>query len=94
MTRRRFLAEQPKRAPLAPGGGWIRQAWARVRYGRPAWLAGRVAVAAAVLAVAALAAPGDPAVPAIGVGVITWLVLRGRLDLVPPERVRRKRGSR
>jgi hypothetical protein len=92
-TRRRYMAEHPEPAPLPVGGGRLRRGWARVRHGRPAWLVARVAAAAAVVVVAVVAAPGDPAVPAIGVGAMTWLVLRGRLDLVPPAGPRRRRGS-
>jgi curved DNA-binding protein CbpA len=82
-TRRRFDAQ---RGAYARGAPVTRpaavSAWARLRYGRPLWLAVRIVLAAAVVAVAQLAAPGDPAVAAIGVGALTWLVLTGRLDLV------------
>jgi hypothetical protein len=37
----------------------------------------------AVAQAAAKQAPGDPAVPALGVGAVTWLLLTGRLDLAP-----------
>jgi hypothetical protein len=37
----------------------------------------------AVAQTAAKQAPGDPAVPALGVGAVTWLLLTGRLDLAP-----------
>lgn len=50
---------------------------------------GRADEGAAVVAavgVVAVAAPGDPAVPALGVGAVTWLVLTGRLDLAPGAR--------
>jgi hypothetical protein len=66
--------------------GSLAAAWARVRFGRPVWLALRVVLAAGVVAVAAVAAPGDPAVPAVGVGAAVWLVLTGRLDLAPSSR--------
>jgi hypothetical protein len=92
ITRRRFVAEHPEREPLAPGSGQFTRAWARVRDGRPAWLAARIVVASAAVAVAVVAAPGDPAVPAISVGAATWLVVRGRLDLAPPVGPRRSRG--
>jgi hypothetical protein len=72
--------------PDLAGWPWWRRGWARVRYGRPAWLAGRVVLAGAVVWVAEVAAPGDPAVPALGVGAATWLVLTGRLDLAPGRR--------
>jgi hypothetical protein len=50
------------------------------------WLAARVVLAGGVVAVAQLVMPGDPAVPAPGVGAVTWLVLTGRLDLAPGRR--------
>jgi hypothetical protein len=91
--RRRFMTDQERAAALAAeavaaaGPSWWRRGWARVRYGRPVWLAARVVAAGGVVVVAQVAAPGDPAVPAMGVGAVTWLVLTGRLDLAP--RVRR-----
>jgi hypothetical protein len=94
LTRRRYMAEHPEPAPQSPGGGRLARGWARVRHGRPAWLAARIVLTALVLLVAAEAAPGDPAVPAVGIGALTWLVLRGRLDLAPPARPRPKRGRR
>jgi hypothetical protein len=57
-----------------------------VRYGRPLWLAARVVLAAGAVTVVALTAPGDPAVPALGVGAATWLTLTARLDLAPLDR--------
>jgi hypothetical protein len=44
-------------------------------------LAARVILAAVVPLVAQLTAPGDPAVPALAVGALTWLVLTARFDL-------------
>jgi hypothetical protein len=91
-SRRRFMRDYELRearavdAVQAAGASRWRQAWAQVRYGRPGWLAGRIVLAAAVVAGAELAAPGDPAVPALGVGAVTWLVLTGRLDLAPRSR--------
>jgi hypothetical protein len=58
----------------------------QVRYGRPVVLGARVVAAAGLVAVAQVVAPGDPAVPALGVGAVTWLVLTGRLDLAPGRR--------
>jgi hypothetical protein len=69
---------------------WPRQAWARVRHGRPGWLAARVVVAVAVPLVAQVVAPGDPAVPGLGVGALTWLLLTARLDLAPVSRNRKE----
>ncbi len=87
--RKRWRAGQRERASagrLAPAGppvpAW-RRAWARLRHGRPGWLAVRIIAAAAVPLTAELAAPGNPAVPALAVGAGTWLVLTARFDLAP-----------
>lgn len=89
--RRRWRADQRERVragqarPVAaglPGSVWW-QAWAPVRHGRPGWLAARVTVAAMVPLVAQVAAPGNPAVPALAVGALTWLLLTAQLDLGP-----------
>jgi hypothetical protein len=85
-TRRRWAREQEPAAPVPAGGWWLGRAWARVRYGRPGWLAARVVLAVAVVTVAQVVVPGDPAVPALGVGAVTWLILTGRLDLAPRSR--------
>jgi hypothetical protein len=74
----------PARVPVA--GRWPRRAWARVRHGRPGWLAARITVAVAAPLVAQVVAPGDPAVPALAVGAFTWLVVTGRFDLAPRPR--------
>lgn len=58
--------------------------WARVRRGRPARLALRIAAAAAVSTGVALIAGARPATPALITGVLTWLVLTARRDLAPP----------
>jgi hypothetical protein len=81
------LAEGRMVEAVAPAGSsrW-RRGWTRVRHGRPVVLATRVLLAAATVAVAQVAAPGDPAVPALGVGAATWLVLTGRLDIAPGSR--------
>jgi hypothetical protein len=82
--RRRAEEDERTGAGRAPAEGvWPRRAWARVRYGRPGWLAARVLAAAVVPLVAQLVAPGDPAVSALVVGAFTWLVLTARLDLAP-----------
>jgi DnaJ domain len=65
--------------PAGPGR-W----WARVRRGRPARLALRIAVAAAVSTGVALVAGARPATPALITGVLTWLALTARHDLAPP----------
>jgi len=57
---------------------------ARVRHGRPARLALRLAVAAAVSAAAAAVAGWTPATAALITGALTWLLLTARHDLAPP----------
>jgi hypothetical protein len=56
----------------------------RVRHGRPARLALRLAVVAAVSAAAVAVAGWTPATPALITGVLTWLLLTARHDLAPP----------
>jgi curved DNA-binding protein CbpA len=56
----------------------------RVRRGRPARLALRLAVVAAVSAAAVAVAGWTPATPALIIGVLTWLLLTARHDLAPP----------
>ena len=58
--------------------------WSRVRRGRPARLALRIAATAAVSAGVAVAAGTRPATPALITGALTWLVLTARHDLAPP----------
>jgi curved DNA-binding protein CbpA len=82
--RRRAEQQERERAGRVPvAGAWPRRAWARVRCGRPWWLAARVLVAAAVPLIAQFTVPGDPVVPALTVGAVTWLTLTARLDLAP-----------
>jgi len=57
---------------------------ARVRQGRPARLALRLAVVAAVSAAAVAVAGWAPATPALITGALTWLLLTARHDLAPP----------
>ena len=66
-------------AGLLPG-----RCWDRVRRGRPARLALRIAAAAAVSIGVALVAGARPATPALITGVLTWLALTARHDLAPP----------
>jgi hypothetical protein len=73
-------------AGVSVTGSFLVRGWLRVRHGRPGWLAVRVILAALVVLVAQVVVPGDPAVPALGVGAVTWLVLAGRLDLAPRSR--------
>ena len=56
----------------------------RVRRGRPAVLALRLAVVAAVSAAAVAVAGAAPATPALITGALTWLLLTARHDLAPP----------
>jgi hypothetical protein len=70
---------RPGRARAAPAR-WLPRVW----QGRPARLAARIAVAAAVCAGAALAAGAEPATFAVVTGALTWLALTARHDLAPP----------
>ena len=74
--------ERRRRRPSAGllAGRW----WSRVRRGRPARLALRIAAAAAVSVAVALVAGPRPATPALITGALTWLVLTARHDLAPP----------
>jgi curved DNA-binding protein CbpA len=56
----------------------------RIRRGRPARLALRVLIAAALSAVAVAVAGSQPATPALITGAVTWLLLTVRHDLAPP----------
>jgi curved DNA-binding protein CbpA len=53
----------------------------RIRRGRPARLALRFLIAAAVAAIAVAAVGAQPATPALITGAVTWLLLTGRHDL-------------
>jgi hypothetical protein len=55
-------------------------AW-RIGHGRPARLAGRLVVAAALAVLAEAATGWQPASIAVMTGALTWLVLTGRADL-------------
>jgi len=74
--------ERRRRRPAAglEAGHW----WSRVRRGRPARLALRVAAAAAVSVGVALVAGAGPATPALITGALTWLAVTARHDLAPP----------
>jgi hypothetical protein len=56
----------------------------RVRHGRPARIAARAAIAAAVAWVAVTFSPGIPAAPAVAAGCALWFILTSRHDLAPP----------
>jgi curved DNA-binding protein CbpA len=64
----------------------------RIRRGRPAVLALRTAVAAAVSAGALAAAGPQPASFALIAGALTWLARTGRRELAPPPRPARPAG--
>jgi hypothetical protein len=80
-------------APEPAGGARRRRSWrasvpgrflARVRRGRPAVLALRMAIAAGVSAGAVAAVGWHPSAPAMIAGALTWLILTARHDLAPP----------
>src|SRR5215831_4366092 len=74
--------------PGVPGRRWplpgLARLPARVRHGRPARLALRLAVVAAAGAAAVAVAGWTPATAAVITGVLTWLLLTARHDLAPP----------
>jgi hypothetical protein len=77
--------ERRRRRRWRPAAGLLASRWwSRVRRGRPARLALRIAVAGAVSLGVALIAGARPATPALITGVLTWLVLTARHDLAPP----------
>jgi hypothetical protein len=55
----------------------------RIRRGRPARLALRFLLAAAVAAIAVAADGAQPATPGLITGAVTWLLLTARHDLAP-----------
>lgn len=77
------LADRPgpgvRSAPRGGGGHRL----GRIRRGRPAVLAARVAVAAAVSLGAVLAAGARPATYAVIAGAATWLARTARRELAP-----------
>jgi len=73
-------AAGPEPAPGLAAAGLA----ARVRRGRPALLALRVAIAAAISAAAFALVGAQPAAAALTVGALTWLLLTARHDLTPP----------
>jgi hypothetical protein len=81
---------RPARRPRPGRLGWQRacagpaRLLARVRRGRPALLALRLTVVAAVSVTAVAVAGRAPATPALIVGAVTWLMLTARHDLAPP----------
>jgi curved DNA-binding protein CbpA len=71
------------RAPW-PGRPGAARLLSRIRRGRPARLALRVLIAAALSAVAVAVAGSQPATPALITGALTWLLLTARHDLAAP----------
>jgi hypothetical protein len=67
--------------------GWLSRGrlLSRIRRGRPARLALRFLIAAAVAAIAVAADGAQPATPALITGAVTWLLLTARQDLAPPQ---------
>ena len=79
----------PATGPAEPGPdpvtgiSWSRLV-SRIRRGRPARLALRLLIAAAVSVIAVTVAGDQPAAPALVTGALTWLLLTARHDLAPP----------
>jgi len=83
--RRGRPAAAAERRRWRPAAGLTqRHWWSRVRRGRPARLALRIAATAAASAAVALVAGSGPATPALITGALTWLALTARHDLAPP----------
>jgi hypothetical protein len=85
------LAASPGAPLRAAASGTRRPGWmsrvrllSRIRRGRPARLALRFLIAAAVAAIAVAADGAQPATPALITGAVTWLLLTARHDLAPP----------
>jgi hypothetical protein len=85
------LATSPGAPLRAAASGTRRPGWmsrvrllSRIRRGRPARLALRFLIAAAVAAIAVAAVGAQPATPALITGAVTWLLLTARHDLAPP----------
>ena len=68
----------------APGRPTATRLISRVRRGRPALLALRIAIAAAITAAAFAVAGAQPAAGGLAAGALTWLLLTARHDLAPP----------
>jgi hypothetical protein len=81
----------PQRQGGARRGGGTRRVTAaglaaRVRRGRPALLALRIVIAAAITAAAFAIVGAQPAAGGLAAGALTWLLLTARHDLAPPPR--------
>jgi hypothetical protein len=79
-----------RRRPSTSGGPWTAMASlplvARIRDGRPARLASRLAAAAAVSVTSVAGAGWQPASLGVIAGISTWLALTAPADLAPPRR--------
>jgi hypothetical protein len=84
------VGDDAGQGPTRPGAAAARLAWAgwllpaRIARGRPLRLALRGIAAAVMSAVVMRLIGGQPAGPAVVVGIVTWFVLTGRGDLAPP----------
>jgi hypothetical protein len=56
----------------------------RIRHGRPARLAARIAVAVVLAVLVTHSGAGTPAIAGLIAGIATWLLLTTRADLAPP----------
>jgi hypothetical protein len=76
----------PVPAPAARLSLWhgVALILARIRHGRPARLAARIATAAVLAFLAERTGAGTPAIAGLVTGIGVWLVLTMRADLVPP----------
>jgi len=84
LGRERPAAGGERRGRPPAAGLTARRWWSRVRRGRPARLALRVAAVVAVSTGVALVAGARPATPALITGAMTWLALTARHDVGPP----------
>ena len=77
-------ADPPARPPGAALWAAAVTLPARIRHGRPARLAIRAVIAAAVTLLAVTVIPGTASEPAIVAGCVLWWALTARSDLAPP----------
>jgi hypothetical protein len=77
-------AGQGHRDRGAPASQPGRRILARIRRGRPVFLALRLAIAVALSATTIALVGLAPATPALITGAVTWLLLTARHDLAPP----------
>ena len=82
-------ADLAPRVPPAPAVAarlmaWLRLFAARIRHGRPAVLALRIAAAAVLTAITAGSGAGTAPEAGTVTGIVIWLALTARADLAPP----------